>query len=1006
MKRLLTLILLAAGAMHAYAQQRPLIRGRVVDENNKPLPGATVRLKSTNTSVPTDSAGNFQLSPGDQASPVLTISFVGYASADYPVGSRSFVEAHLQPDLRNLSDVVVVGYGTQRKRDVTGATSTVKADEIAKRPLTRVEQALQGTTSGVTVASTSGQPGVGLSVRIRGVNSITGSNEPLYVIDGYIGGSIESLNPNDIESLEILKDASSAAIYGSRGSNGVVLITTKSGREGKPKVDFSSWFTKSEMPKELKLMNAYDFARTVNAQYAASGQPAGFSDERLAELKKTPGTDWQRELHTKPLSQNFQLGVSGGAPNVKYLFSMNYLDQPGLIINQYYRRATLRSNVDVRVNDKIDLKVNVAAVLPKNRNTQYPGDLVDPFTQATEWDPTTPVRDPSTGKYNLNAPFASIQINPVAQAANQAVDVTSTDVTGTATLNYRIIPHLTFTSTNAYELQYSLTQSLFGPETSAGLAGKDNASQNTNRFRSYLNSNFLTYKNTWGDHSLTVTALYEQQNRLNLATGANSNNLASYSLGYYNLGLGKVQFASSGYWQDALQSYMGRVNYSFKDRYLLTAAVRTDGSSHLTEKYSTFPSLALGWSVIKEKFMANSRVFSDFKVRASYGITGNQAVAPYGTIQQILSNTPSVSVPNYYWGGTVAAVATPFGGPVASSLKWERTTAYDAGVDLAFLQNRLTLSVDAYVKQIRDLLYNYQAPFYNSGQQYARNIGSIDNKGLEFAIGGTPVLAHKFKWTTNLTVSFNRNKVVDLGGLDNVTASNIGSPQQNLVILKVGQPLAQFWGYKFEGTWKNSEAAEAAKFGMKPGDAKYQDVNGDDKYTSADLQTIGNGTPKYSFGWINDLNYGDFTLSFMFAGTHGNDIFSQTLAYTWGGLGDARNATTQEALNIWTEKNETNNPTFSKTSANFINSSRFVYDASYIKLKNLAFTYHLPATLLRRVKVRSLDVYVSGQNLFCITHYPGYDPEITNATNALTQGLEMGVIPNPRSYTAGLRLGL
>lgn len=999
MKHLLLLILLALG-LQAYAQ-RPLIKGRVVDENNHPLPGATVRLKSTNVSVPTDSSGYFSISPGDQTAPSLIVSYVGYASAEYPVGGRTFIESQLRPDTRSLNDIVVVGYGTQRKRDVTGATSSVKAEEIAKRPLVRVEQALQGTTSGVTVASTSGQPGVGLAVRIRGVNSITGSNDPLYVIDGYIGGSLESVNPNDIESLEILKDASSTAIYGSRGSNGVVLITTKSGREGKAKVDFGTWFSKAEVPKELGLMNAYDFARTVNTQFTLSGNPPAFSDARLAELKASGGTNWQKELQQKPLIQNYQLDVSGGAPNVKYLFSMNYLDQPGLIVNQYYRRATFRSNVDVRVNDRLDLKFNVAAVLPMSRNTSYPGDLVDPFTQATEWDPTSPVRDPATGKYILSAQYGSIQINPVAQAMNQKVDVTTTNLTGTGTLRYRIFKGLTFTSTNAYELQWQLTQSLFGLETGTGLAHNDNASGNTSRYRSYMNSNFLTYQTNFGDHSLTVTALYEQQNRKNINIGAQAKNLSSYSLGYYNLGLGATQLTTSGYWADALQSYMGRVNYSYKDKYLLTAAVRSDGSSHLITKYSTFPSLAVGWNIAKEGFMQHGNVFSDLKIRASYGITGNQAVAPYATIAQINAGPPS-----YYFDGSTPSISTPFGGPVSTSLKWERTTAYDVGLDAGFLNNRLTLSVDAYQKQIRDLLYNFQSPFYNSGLSYARNIGSIDNKGIEFALGGTPVMTHKLKWTSNLTLSFNRNKVVDMGGLDNITVGNIGSPQNGVAILKVGQPLGEFYGYKFLGTWKTAEATEAAKFGMKPGDAKYQDVDGDHKYTAADLQTIGNGTPKYSFGFINDISYGNFTFSFMFQGTQGNQIYSQTLAYTWGGLGDARNATTQDALNIWTAKNETNNPTFSKTSSNFINSSRFVYDASYIKLKNVSLTYHLPDNLLSRAKVRSLEVYVSGQNLFTITNYPGYDPEITNATNAITQGLEMGVIPNPRNYTIGLRLGL
>lgn len=999
MKRWLLLAVMASGILQVYAQQR-VVRGRVTDEQDKPLPGATIRIQSTNLSALTDSLGNFQVGTGEQAAPVLAVSYIGYLSEAIPVEGRSFVSIRLRQDPRSLNDVVVVGYGVQRKRDVTGATSTVRAEEIAKRPLVRVEQALQGTTSGVAVGSNSGQPGVGLSVRIRGTNSITGGNEPLYVIDGYIGGNIESINPNDIESLEILKDASATAIYGSRGSNGVVIITTKSGREGKTRVDFSTWFSKASVPRQLDLMNAYDFARTVNTQFRLSGNPPAFSEERLQELQRNGGTNWQKELQQKPLVQNYQLSVSGGKPGVRYLFSFNYLDQPGLILNQWYKRATLRSNVDVALNDKMDLRFNVTALLPQSRNTGYPGDLLDPFAQATEWDPTTPVRDPNTGKYVLSAQYGSIQINPVAQASNQQVDNTTTNLTGTGVFTWRILKGLTFTSNNTYEIQWQQTQTLYGKETSVGMANGDYAASGTNRYRSYQNSNFLTYRAELGDHTLTVTGLYEQQNRRNISSNAQSKNLSTYALGYYNLGLGSTQLTTSGYWADALQSYMGRVNYAYKDKYLLTASIRSDGSSHLTQKYSTFPSVAVGWNVAKEAFMQNSKVFSALKLRASYGVTGNQAVGAYATITQINSGPPA-----YYFDGTKPTVSTPLGAPVSSTLKWERTAQYDAGIDAAFLDGRLTFTADAYQKKITDLLYNYQAPFYLGGGTYARNIGSVENKGLEFAIAGTPVTNQKFRWNSNLTLSFNRNRVLDLGGLNNVQVNNIGSPQNGVSILQIGKPLGEFYGYQFRGTWKTSEAAEAAAFGMKPGDAKYTDVDGDKKYTAVDLMAIGNGTPKFTFGFINDFSYGDFTLSFMFQGARGHQIYSQTLAYTWGGLGDARNATNSEALNIWTPERETDNPSFSTTSTNFINSSRYVYDASYVKLKNLSLSWRVPAALLSKISMRNLELYVSGQNLFTITSYPGYDPEVTNATNAVTQGLEMGVIPNPRTYTIGLRAG-
>jgi TonB-dependent starch-binding outer membrane protein SusC len=1008
MKKALLFLMLVASVVHAYAQDL-LIKGKVTDTRGTPLPGASVTIKTTNLSTITDAQGNFQLKPGAITNPVLIVSYIGYTRQEVSAGS-GFVNIQLKDESHSLNDIVVVGYGTQRKRDVTGSTSSVKAEEIAKRPLTRVEQALQGTTPGVNVVSNSGQPGTGLSVRIRGANSITGSNEPLYVIDGYIGGNIESISPSDIESLEILKDASATAIYGSRGSNGVVLITTKSGKAGKPRIDFGTWFSKAEIPKKLPLMNAYDFARNVNAQYAAAGQQAGFTDAQLEDLKAHPtGTDWQDAIAQKPWIQNYNLSVSGGSEQVKYLFSFNHLDQPGLIPNSYYKRSTLRANIDAKLNEKLNLKVNITTSLPNSRNNSYAGDITDPFAQAFQWDPTSPIRD-ANGNYILKSSFGSNQINPVAQANNQEDDNSSTNLTGTGILTWKITPDLTFTTNNTYEIGSGFGQTLYGPQTSLGLVGADYAEIRSSKTRSYQNSNFLTYNKTFGQHSLTVTALYEQHGYTSTNVTARSGNLTSYSLGYYNLGLGQTQKTTSGYVEDALISYMGRVNYAYKDRYLFTASVRTDGSSHLVHKYSTFPSVAVGWNMSRENFLKDSKVISDLKLRGGYGVTGNQAVPAFASIPRILSGTQG---PNgtlgYYFDGTKLTIGTPLGAPTDANLKWETDAQTDVGVDAGFFHNRLTISADAYYKKITNLLYNYQSPYYLSGLSYPRNMGSLENKGIELALGGTPVSVGKFKWTSNLTLSFNKNKVLNLGGLDSVVSGNVGSAQSNEVILMVGKPLGAFYGYNYLGTWKTSEAAEAAQFGLKPGDSKYTDVNGDHQYTNADLMYVGNGTPKYSFGFINDVSYGNWTLSFMFQGTHGNQIYSGTLPYTFGGLGDARNATNKAILNAWTPGKETDIPAFSSSSQNFINSSRYVYDASYIKLKNISLTYRFSDVMLSRIKLHTLEVYVSGQNVFTITHYPGYDPEVTNANAgaypALAQGLETGVIPNPRTYTAGVRIG-
>ena len=1019
MKKVLLLLLVVIGLLRANAQEQ-LVKGKITDENDKPLSGATVTLKGTTITAIADVSGNFQINTGTQVSPVLVVSFVGYLNGEYAVRGRSELTIRLQQDVRTLGDIVVIGYGVQKKSDLTGSSSSVKAAEIAKRPLVRLEQALQGTTSGVAVTSPNGQPGQGLRVKIRGANSITGSTEPLYVIDGNIGNGSD-VNPADVESLEVLKDAASTAIYGSRASNGVVLITTKSGQSGKTRVDVSAWASKNKIPKELSLMGPYDFARSVNAQFASTGTAAAFTDQQLSDFKSgaVQGTDWQKALHTQPWVQNYQVALSGGSDNVRYYFSGGYLSQPGIVLNQWYRKATFRGNVDVKVTNRLNVKFLITAVVPKDHNNNYGGGLGDPFNQAVEWDPTSPIRD-ATGNFITHSKYASIQFNPIAQALSQQHDNMSgggaltNNYSGSAILTYHLLKDLSFTSTNVYNLNNGYGQSLDGPGTGAYDNKSDNAFTISANNRSFLSSNFLTYKHTFGDHSITATALYELQNGRNMSTTATARNLISYATGYYNLGLGATQQTASTYSADALVSWMGRVYYTFRDKYTLSASIRADGSSHLTNKWSSFPSVGANWNVKKEKFLENSRVFSDLRIRASYGQTGNQAVPAYSTIPQINVGGGN-SQNNYYYGGGLpglsgtGSVATSIGAPTSKFLKWEIKTTYDAGIDMAFLNGRLTFTVDAYTGKVNNLLYNVPSPQYDGGANYQTNIGSLSNKGVEFAVGGAPVANRDFKWTTNLTVSVNRNKVLSLGGLDNLYS--IGGNNTFNAMLKVGQPLGEFAGYKFLGTWKSSEAAAAAAYSNKPGDAKYLDVNGDHAFNASDYLPLGNATPKYSYGFINDISYKDFTLSFMFQGQQGSQVFSQTLAYLWGGLGDMKNATTTEAVpeNLWSPKNDaSNNPAWSNTGHNYNGSSRYVYNSSYTKLKNLSLTYRIPASAIRRWKINSMEVYVSGQNLWIITPYKGYDPEVDNQPtgNAISQGQEFGVIPNPKAYTMGLRFSL
>lgn len=979
--------------------QENKIAGVVSDLNGDPIPGVSIIVKGTTIGTTSDMDGRYLLE-NVPAGSTLVFSFIGMQTQEIPVGHKTQLHVTMSEQAIGLNEVVAVGYGVARKSDVTGASSSLKTDEFVKRPITRIEQAMQGTTPGVQVVSSSGMPGKGLSVKIRGANSIKGNTEPLYVIDGQVDGKIESLNPGDIQSMEILKDASATAIYGSRGSNGVVLITTKSGEAGKTKISFNAWWSQSSIAKHLDLMNAYDFAQVVNTTNLSTGSTAAFTDTQLQEFKQWGGTDWHKEIERKPWTQNYDLNMSGGSEAARYRLSFNYINQPGLIINQYYKKANLRANLDLKPFKWLDVKVNLSYLQPETRNTDYQGDLTDPFSQANIWNPTARVRDPETGAYIKNSSYGSNGFNPVAQAASQLEDYSATDVVGMGQLTVRFpIKGLTFTTTNSYERNNTTRSALRDSNTDEGAVNGTRATVKSQKIISWQNSNYFTYQRTFDEHSLTATLLYEQSRYEETWHQGEARNLSSESLGYYNLGLGANQQTTSGYLADALQSYMARIYYAYKERYMITASWRIDGSSRLSDKYSHFPSVAVGWNIAKEKFLKDSPVISGLKIRASYGETGNQAVDRYATI-------PRINVDKaYYYDGSTPSIATPLGAPTSARLKWEKTKQTDVGVDVSLFNGRLTFTADWYNKDITDLLYKYDAPFYMGGGSYDRNMGKLNNRGVELSIGGLPVSNSDFSWTSYLTFSLNRNKVVGLDGLDNVQVSNIGSAQTGISYLKIGRPLGEFYGYKFLGTWKSSEAAEAAQYGMVPGDAKYEDVNGDHAYTSADMQRIGNATPDFTFGFSNDFKYKNFTLNLMFYGSIGNDIYSQTLGYIWGGQGQARTPTTVEALHMWTPGNETDHPHFSNTSKSFLNSSRYVYNGSFVKLKNIALNYKIPEAITQKFFVESLELYVSAQNLFTITSFPGYDPEVNNGTNALTQGLEMGVIPNPRTYTFGVRIG-
>ncbi|GHS99916.1 SusC/RagA family TonB-linked outer membrane protein [Bacteroidia bacterium] len=978
-------------------QQAKQIAGKVLDTAGEALPGVTIAVKGTTNGTVTDLDGNFSLNNvADDA--VLVFSYIGMLSQEVSVAGKSTINVTLEEDAIGLQEVVAIGYGVSKKSDLTGAVGTVKSDELLKRPITRIEQALQGTTPGVQVISSSGQPGKGLNVKIRGTNSITGGTSPLYVVDGDLDGDISSLNPNDIASMEILKDASATAIYGVRGSNGVVLITTKSGEVGRTKINVNAWFSKTSIADHIELMSAAEFAETINKYYVTT--PA-FSQADIDRLRSTGGTNWREELEESPWVQNYDVNVSGGNETVKYRVSYNSLYQPGMIITQKYNKDAVRANLDVKASKRLDLKFNLSYLETKSRNIQYQGDIYDPFSLANSFDPTLALKN-DDGTYTRTSQWGTNGSNPVATILDKKDDKSNKRTSGTGVAVFKIIDGLTFTTNNTYTSASSYDKNWNGPYANDN-PKNISASHSSSSSYHVQSSNYLTYDNTFGDHHLNGTLLYERSHGENVNFNGNAGQLSTPSFTYWNLGIGANKNVSSGYSRSALESYMWRVNYGYKDRYLLTAAYRADGSSQLADKWDYFPSVALAWNIAQENFLANHPVIAGLKLRTSYGETGNQAVGAYATIPKV--DTWSM----YFFDGITPITTTPMGTPVSKNLGWEHTKQTDIGLDVVLFNGRLSFTADLYNKDITGLLYDFRADPWFGGGTYKRNMGEMNNKGLELYFSGIPVKTRDFSWNSTLTVSFNRNKVVDLMGEDNLSFSGIGTFGAGVSRLMIGHPLGDFWGWKFLGTWKTNEATEAAKYGKKPGDPKYYDrpdKDGNIDYTinENDKMVIGNGTPDVSFGFINDFTYKNFTLSVMLQGMSGNEVYSQSMATVWGGHGMSRHATIKEALNVWSPENENDIPLLGREPTNF-QSSRFVYDGSFIKLKNVALNYLIPKELTRKAYIENLEVYVSGQNLITFTKYPGGDPETNSATNAATQGLEMGVIPNPRTITFGFRLG-
>jgi len=978
------------------------ISGTVTDEKGDALPGVSVTIKGTTTGTVTDAKGTFVLNIEDSKN-VLVFTSIGFTTQEVVVGTKTSIKIRMSVSSDALNEVVVIGYGVQKKSDLTGALSSLSAKDFKDQPVTRIDQALQGRVAGVEVVNNSGAPGGDVSIRIRGANSILGDNNPLYVIDGFIGADFNNLNPDDIASIEVLKDASSTAIYGSRGANGVVLITTKRGNSQKQEITFTPIYYNSQVLKKMDLLSASDFATTVNARDAAVGISPTFTQAQIDGFKTNGATNWQDLIFRNAPGEEFKLSLSGGNPKTAYFISGDYLNQDGIVLNSNYKRYAIRSNINSHISDKLGIRLNVAAIRRENLNNNNQG-INSPVNQALSWAPTTPVRD-ALGNYIIHDPLCSIYGNPVALATDQTNILNNSNLNINSGANYHFFKDLSLDVSFGVDYQNIQGEYYSGPSITNNIPG---ASRTSAELFNLQNTNTLNYSHTFNHvHSLSVTAVFEQQKYTSTSFNANANNLTFYNLGFNNLALSSTQSAGSSYSESALISYLGRINYAYKDKYLLTVSVRRDGSSKFqpTNQESTFPSVGLAWKLSEEPFIKNLRVFDLLKLRGSWGLTGSQAINPYATLSTYLTDAFSAASS---FNNNSATSGIVLGNAANPNLKWETTQAQDLGVDMSFFNERLTFTADAYIKNTKDLLLSLPLPAYAGGGNIISNVGKMQNSGIEFNIGGVPVRSGKFTWTSSFNISFQKNIVKNLGSLSSIFTNSItpnagsGLSTQSEFVIKTGYALGSYWGLKYMGTWKPGEAADAAKFGQKPGDSHYQDLNGDNAINGSDFQIIGNGTPKQTLGWNNTFTYGNFSLNVFVQALLGLKKLDYSYASSITANADAKEATNAGILNRYIPGvNETSNiPAFSTTNIDYFESNRFLENGSFVRLKNINFSYHLPKNTIENVDIK---LFVGATNLFTITKYKGFDPESTNSNSGtdVAQSIDMGSYPNSKTFNVG-----
>lgn len=971
-----------------------VVSGRVTDQKGEPIPGVTVSAEGESIGTVTDLDGIFSLNVPDQAT--LVFSFIGYQTQRVSVGDRNIINISLIEEVSSMDEFVVVGYGTQSKRNVTSSIGSVTSEDIGNYPVQQVAQALQGKVAGLHIVQNSGAPGSSLTMRIRGIGTVNNS-DPLYVIDGNLGADPSDLDPSHIETIEVLKSASAAAIYGAQGANGVVLITTKSGTRGVANLQVDYYRGFQEVHKTMPMMNGRQFAATYNQALINSGRSPLFSN--VDEIGQ--GTDWQNEIFRTAPIQNIGFSVNGGSDQGTYFISGGYFQQKGIVLNTDYSRISFRINSEYKVSpiisfgENLSLSYGLRNIIPEfgSRN---------PVPNAWNMDPTTPVKNPD-GTWGF--PKFSDTKNPVAEATLYHNTTKRPSLNGSAYLTVAPHDNVVFRSQINLNLGFSdgyqfnptydifpLQRNLVASVTRTGYQWSNWDWQNT-----------VTYNASWGEHDIEVlggvTALSHHSEAISASgQGVPENANTDPNLRYLDLAnIGQQVTGNAG--EYGMFSVLGRVNYSYKGTYLLTANFRSDGSSKFgsNNRYGAFPSFSAGWRISDEAFLKDLAFINDIKIRGGWGMLGNQNSLPnYAFANSLTSNLIYVFGQDVSQGQALTSEGNP-------DLKWETTRETDLGIDFLGFNSKVSFSANYYYKKTTDMLLRIPVAAYTGVQQAPFvNGGDVLNKGIELMLGYQSTQSDHFHYDVSVNFAHNTNEVTQL---NNNQAAIFSAGNYSRTV--VGQPIATFYGYVTDGIFQTEEEVEHHAFqspGTSAGDIRFKDLNNDGVINQEDRTNIGNPWPDFTYGINGNFRYRQFDLSLAFQGVYGNDIVGAWKYFTQGSNFYNYDL---EMLNSWNGEGSSNSIprlNVNDPNDNLRISSYFIEDGSYLRLKHLQLGYTLPSGTIKQIK--KLRLYVTGQNLLTLTNYPGFDPEIGSPGSSLDIGVDRGYYPQPRTITVGLNVGI